>query len=1354
VKLLLEAAAQSELPVYVVITMRSDFIGDCARFRDLPEAVTAGLYLIPRMTRAQRRAAIEGPAQVGSATISPRLVNRLLNEGGDDPDQLPSLQHALMRTWVYWVEHHEEERPIDLEDCLAIGGMADALSRHAEEAFAELPDERARAIAKRMFQSLTEKGSDNREVRRPTKVADIAAMADAQVPEVIEVIEYFRQEGRSFLTPPFETPLNSESVIDISHESLIRGWNRLRTWVEEEYESAKMYRRLAETATLCAKGNAALWQDPDLANALQWRAVEKPTAAWAKCYDPGFEAAMAFLEESRQARDRAAAEREISRRTRLRNARLFAATVTAMFLIAAATAVYALAERGRAVENARQAQKERDAAQVARNMAESNRTMAVDNQNMALGFASTTVRGLSDLSDFVLSQREVQDHFESLLGEAGTVHQTVLQHEHSNFQALVMRVNAQTAVAKLHIFSGRVDAAKKECSEQETEAAELEKTDSDGSRRLMSAYLLSRVGNTRMAFNDDHKQALADVRQAVRVADSTCSEFDRKHTVLEQQVLRCIRGVYATSGYVEDQYGDPKAALQNYRKAVNILTTQEEEANTHGKPHLDARLREFLLSDVMNLATQQTKAGQNEAAAATYANAFKLAKSWDKKDAGVIHELFWLYTASGDSKKQAQRYAEAEQDFQAAARVARDLNPNTTDAQSDSATAEDRLGTLEHYRADTEQNAARKQERLQAARKHHEMALERYQAMEKARGKNPGLETNIGIAENNLAWDLTSLQKATEARAHYQLSLAAYKLAADVTQNDEDLRAAARAYRNLALLDRQRKDWDGAIGNYRNAIDSNKKVVRLDEDVKHLLLSDFAQLADARVDKGELDAALDTYKEGMETGEHWTVAATKPTPTLVKDVIALHLGRGDVWLQKKKYEEANTEYDSAERHAGYLIPATVDAKFARSQVSERRGKAWTTQATAEGNTTRQGELLLHAKTCYDETLQLRRQILAAGENADADHNLGIAENNVAWNRYYLKDWEDARKHFTASADAYSEAQRRRPTDAEQSNLETAYVVLALLDADRGKELLSNGKDPAAQEAFKSARTAAARTWARADGRRVRSVVEEYIATFWREAGLSAKSQGQREEYLRHALEGDANALKLWGEIASGKKDADVEQHVGNSQKEVGLDYAHLKDEKNAEQYFDASSRTYLAAKPGNETIRAVASNYDELATVENNLGNHRAARHAYDKEIELLKPLLENLQATAADKERLAGAFGSRSWKNTLLGDAWAALSDADQGLALDSRRTFIRLNKADAYLLLGQADKAREIYFPAATDPDCKWCKDTIIGDLVEIQNRPELKVDPKLLAGLQDELKRTTPQLKTGSQPPGGKP
>src|SRR2546422_1050280 len=114
---------------------------EAAKNTILPEAVTTGLYLIPRMTREQRRAAIVEPVRVGGGSIAPRLVNRLLNDVGDNPDQLPILQHALMRTWDYWQAHDPHRRPIDLEDYRAIGGMAEALSLHADEAYGGLPDD-------------------------------------------------------------------------------------------------------------------------------------------------------------------------------------------------------------------------------------------------------------------------------------------------------------------------------------------------------------------------------------------------------------------------------------------------------------------------------------------------------------------------------------------------------------------------------------------------------------------------------------------------------------------------------------------------------------------------------------------------------------------------------------------------------------------------------------------------------------------------------------------------------------------------------------------------------------------------------------------------------------------------------------------------------------------------------------------------------------------------------------------------------------------------------------------------------------------------------------------------------------
>ncbi len=102
VNLLLEAVNQYDIPIYVALTMRSDFIGECAVFPELTQMINDSHYLIPQMTRDQKRLAIEGPVAVGGGQISGRFIQQLLNDVGDNPDQLLILQHALMRTWSYW----------------------------------------------------------------------------------------------------------------------------------------------------------------------------------------------------------------------------------------------------------------------------------------------------------------------------------------------------------------------------------------------------------------------------------------------------------------------------------------------------------------------------------------------------------------------------------------------------------------------------------------------------------------------------------------------------------------------------------------------------------------------------------------------------------------------------------------------------------------------------------------------------------------------------------------------------------------------------------------------------------------------------------------------------------------------------------------------------------------------------------------------------------------------------------------------------------------------------------------------------------------------------------------------------
>ena len=93
-------AHSATLPIYVVLTMRSDFLGDCAQFQGLPEAINEGQYLVPRLTRDERPRRDRRAGRRGRREITPVLLTRLVNDVGDNPDQLSILQHALNRTWA------------------------------------------------------------------------------------------------------------------------------------------------------------------------------------------------------------------------------------------------------------------------------------------------------------------------------------------------------------------------------------------------------------------------------------------------------------------------------------------------------------------------------------------------------------------------------------------------------------------------------------------------------------------------------------------------------------------------------------------------------------------------------------------------------------------------------------------------------------------------------------------------------------------------------------------------------------------------------------------------------------------------------------------------------------------------------------------------------------------------------------------------------------------------------------------------------------------------------------------------------------------------------------------------------
>ncbi|MBM3522655.1 MAG: hypothetical protein FJX57_06835, partial [Alphaproteobacteria bacterium] len=343
VKLLLHAASAPERQLYVMITMRADFLGDCSKFHGLPEAINEGLYLTPRLDRERLRSTIVAPLVLVGGRIDDVLVARLLNDLQSE-DELPVLQHALLRMWLCAPEDRGR-REIRLDDFTAIcrpwhdgdGPASDvepninfALDRHASAIFKSLPDDR-QVVARAVFLALTDRGATGQAVRRPQSRSElIAQIGDGCEADIDAVIEVYAVPGIGFIhRRQRRGAAAGDLAFDISHESLIRHWQRLQRWMAEEAQDVDDLRAYCDRARRHSSGGADLLNANELEQAEAWRQrlqARRRFDGWARRYIPSapepLRACGVLIESSRRRLDeskaieerRAIEEREAERR--------------------------------------------------------------------------------------------------------------------------------------------------------------------------------------------------------------------------------------------------------------------------------------------------------------------------------------------------------------------------------------------------------------------------------------------------------------------------------------------------------------------------------------------------------------------------------------------------------------------------------------------------------------------------------------------------------------------------------------------------------------------------------------------------------------------------------------------------------------------------------------------------------------------------------------------------------------------------------------------------------------------------------------------------------------------------------
>ncbi|MCD4710452.1 MAG: hypothetical protein K8R52_06360 [Bacteroidales bacterium] len=349
---LMRLVDEEEPRIFLMLSIRSDFLDYCSTYRVLTEHLNRSKYLLPQMSRNDLTEAILEPLRVAGATVETGFEEYLLNDLEEVEPQLPLMQHALKQTWNQWKRRGETDQPVSLDDYKAGGTIRGGLSRDLENLYQSL-EFYQKEICERIFKTIAYKTGREEAFSRRTTLGNIARIAKCGVDRVVEVVEIFDKAGHPFLGYQHSAPLSSESEIELSHESLINIWDRLHHWVDEEDESIRMYLKLSKASASYQQGKGTLLVTTELQKAIDWRKLQNPTPAWGIQFDPAFERAIVFLNTSEE--EYIWSEKRkiiIQRRKRILNRSI----IIGIIVIAAAVALVIYISQNRPVETDQQVQ--------------------------------------------------------------------------------------------------------------------------------------------------------------------------------------------------------------------------------------------------------------------------------------------------------------------------------------------------------------------------------------------------------------------------------------------------------------------------------------------------------------------------------------------------------------------------------------------------------------------------------------------------------------------------------------------------------------------------------------------------------------------------------------------------------------------------------------------------------------------------------------------------------------------------------------------------------------------------------------------------------------------------------------
>jgi hypothetical protein len=289
---LIAAVTQEHLPVHVVLGLRANYLGSLQRFSALYPLVADHGIAVPAMTYDQVKSTIVGPLEKVGLRYDANLVYTLLLDVVGAPGELALLQMALKEVWQHReLDPQGQNSPrLTLEAYAEMGGIRHLLTQRANQLYDHLP-QAEQHIAERIFLSLCEAGEGVTLTRRQVQLSELvtASMPQTQVLAVLNKLvaaglvvaqmNASRPVGGAVAQPATLVPAwalgendratehqgsltkllqrteeryichrpNLTPHFDIAHESLLRTWPPLQTWLQNSQARLKQQRAI-ETA--------------------------------------------------------------------------------------------------------------------------------------------------------------------------------------------------------------------------------------------------------------------------------------------------------------------------------------------------------------------------------------------------------------------------------------------------------------------------------------------------------------------------------------------------------------------------------------------------------------------------------------------------------------------------------------------------------------------------------------------------------------------------------------------------------------------------------------------------------------------------------------------------------------------------------------------------------------------------------------------------------------------------------------------------------------------------------------------------------------------------------------------------